>query len=168
MWYVIQVQSGREEKIKTECEKIISKQTLTKCFIPYIEKMRRYEGKQHIERRLMFPGYVILISDNLEQLFFELKKVKELTKLIGTGREAVPLSVEEIELIQNLTGDKGIVEMSKGVIEGEKMIVFSGPMQGCEGLIKKIDRHKRLAYLQIPFMGRIVETQVGLEIIRKG
>lgn len=38
---------------------------------------------------------------------------------------------------------------------------------GMEGNIRRIDRHKRTAYLEIEMFGRIVEMKVGLEIIRK-
>ena len=38
---------------------------------------------------------------------------------------------------------------------------------GLEGCIKKIDRHKRTAWLEIEMMGRIVETRVGLEVVEK-
>lgn len=38
---------------------------------------------------------------------------------------------------------------------------------GTEGNIRRIDRHKRIAYLEIEMFGRTVEMKVGLEIIRK-
>ena len=34
-------------------------------------------------------------------------------------------------------------------------------------MIRKIDRHKRKASLEIPMFGRILETQAGLEIVEK-
>lgn len=57
--------------------------------------------------------------------------------------------------------------MSEGIIEGSKVSVNSGPLQGMEGYIRKIDRHKRKAYLEIPFFGRTQNIQVGLEIVEK-
>ena len=47
------------------------------------------------------------------------------------------------------------------------MIIQTGPLKGNEGLIKKIDRHKRKAWLELNLLGRTVETQVGLEIVEK-
>jgi len=35
------------------------------------------------------------------------------------------------------------------------------------GLIRKIDRHKRLAYLEIRILGRVKTVKVGLEVTRK-
>lgn len=116
---------------------------------------------------MLFPGYVFLISDDVEQLFFALKNVQGLTKIIGTGQEVVPLTDSEVLLLQKLGGDDQIVETSIGVMEQDKIRITRGPLMGLEGCIKKIDRHKRTAWLEIEMMGRIVETRVGLEVVEK-
>lgn len=90
-----------------------------------------------------------------------------LAKLIGTGDEIVPLSSEEIDFLKRFGGEKQVVEMSEGIIEHSKVNITSGPLQGMEGFIKKIDRHKRKAYLEIPMFGGMQNVQVGLEIVAK-
>ena len=35
MWYVIQVRTGMEEEIRQQCERVIEKEILEHCFIPY-------------------------------------------------------------------------------------------------------------------------------------
>lgn len=167
MWYVIQVCTGTEEQVKIQCERKIAPEIMERCFIPYYEKMRRYHGEWHKERKILLPGYVFLISDSVEELFFALKEVDGLTKLIGTGKEIVPLSEAEIALIRRLGQDSDVIEISKGIIDGGKTVITDGPLMGMEGYIKRIDRHKRVAILEIEMMGRLVETQVGLEIVKK-
>ena len=60
-----------------------------------------------------------------------------------------------------------VVEASVGVIEGDHVVVTSGPLKGHEALISKVDRHKRLAYLDMRMFGRTKTIKVGLEIVRK-
>ena len=55
-WYVVQVFTGKEEAMKAMCLKMISPKLLKKCFIPYREQMKRYEGAWHKERRNPFSG----------------------------------------------------------------------------------------------------------------
>ncbi len=167
MWYVIQVRSGTEEEIQGQCQKIIEKEILEKCFIPYCEQMKRYHGEWHKETRILFPGYVFLVSKDREKLYFRLKKVVGLTKLIGTGREIVPLEDEEVAFLLEFGKEEQLVSMSVGIIENDQVVVTKGPLKGNEGLIKKIDRHKRRAYLELEMFGRKIETQVGLEIVAK-
>ena len=56
---------------------------------------------------------------------------------------------------------------NNGILENEKVVVLEGPLKGREGLIRKIDRHKRLAWLEIEMFGRKTKFEVGLEIVRK-
>ncbi len=165
MWYAVQVRTGTEEEIKSQCLKVISSDVLEDCFIPHYESMKRYHGEWHKVKSILFPGYVFLISDDVKELYYRLKNVIGLTKILGTGDEIVPLYKEEIEFLESFGAKKESVKISKGIIEGEQVIVLEGPLKGYEGCIRKIDRHKRLAFLEIELMGRKVETQVGLEIV---
>lgn len=90
-----------------------------------------------------------------------------MTKLLGCGEEIIPLSLDEEMLLLRMGREDQIVELSSGVIEHDKVKILSGPLQGMEGNICKIDRHKRMAYLQIEMFGRTIEMKVGLEILRK-
>lgn len=167
MWYVIQVRTGTEEEIQRQCETIIDKSILEKSFIPKYEQERKYQGEWHTELKVLFPGYVFLVSEDKEKLFYELKNVMGLTKLLGTGETIVPLSDEEVDFLIKFGGEEQMVEMSEGIIENARVIVTCGPLKGNEGLIKKIDRHKRKAWLEIEMFGRTIEMQVGLEVVEK-
>ena len=46
-------------------------------------------------------------------------------------------------------------------------MVTSGALNGIEGLIKKVLRHKRLAVLEVPLLGRKVEVTLGLGVVEK-
>lgn len=127
MWYVMQVRTGTEENIRCQCQRLISSDILKRCFIPYYQQKKRFQGKWHIQERILFPGYVFLIAENLEQL----------------------------------------VAMSTGIIENDQVRILTGPLQGMEGYIRKINRHKRKAWVSIEMFGRSVDMEVGLEIIKK-
>lgn len=167
MWYVVQVRTGTEENIRLQCQANISESVLEGCFIPYYEEKKRIRGKWSTQKKTLFPGYVFVITEELEKLYEELKGVLGLTRLIGTGDDIVPLSQEEISFLERFGGENQVVEMSEGVIENSQVIVTAGPLKGMEGLIKKIDRHKRKAWLTIPMFGRTQNVQVGLEIVAK-
>lgn len=167
MWYVVQTRTGTEESIRLQCQKNVSAEVLKRCFIPYYEEQKRIRGEWTTQKKVLFPGYVFMIAENVESLYKELKTVIGLTKLIGTGDEIVPLQEEEIKFLEGFGGEKQVVEMSEGIIEGGQVKVTSGPLQGKEGYIRKIDRHKRKAWLEIEMFGRIQNIQVGLEIVAK-
>ena len=146
---------------------MIDNSIIERSFVPKFKKKKRFLGEWHIQNEIMFPGYVFLISEQPKKLMANLKQVSGMTKLLKTDNEITPLSQEEVSLMLKLGSEKQEVEMSTGIIEGDEVMVFDGSLQGMEGLIKKIDRHKRIAYLEVDMFGRKVEIQVGLEIVEK-
>ena len=167
MWYVMQVRTGSEENIQLQCQKDISSEVLEDCFIPYYEEKRNIKGEWTTQRKILFPGYVFLDSHEVTRLYSNLQQVSGLTKLLKTGDEVVPLTKEEVHFLKTFGGEEQIVAVSEGVIENSKVVVMSGPLIGKEGYIKKIDRHKRRAFLEMPMFGRVQKIQVGLEIVAK-
>lgn len=167
MWYVIQVRTGTEEEVVKQCKKVIPREILEKSFLPCFEEMKRYQGEWHKEKKLLFPGYVFLVSEDSEQLYQSLKQIIGLTKLLKTGREIICLTESEIQFLLKFGGKEQLVKMSAGIAEGDQIRILEGPLKGMEGYIKKIDRHKREACLKLPMFGRMMDAKVGLEIIEK-
>lgn len=167
MWYVLQVRTGTEESIRLQCRNNISEAVLEDCFISYYEEKRRIRGKWTIQKKVLFPGYLFVVTKNKERLSDALKNVIGLTKLIGTGNEIVPISDEERDFLLSFGGEDQIVGMSEGVIENDKVIITKGPLMGKEGYIRKIDRHKRKAWLEIRMFGKEQKIEVGVEIVKK-
>ena len=163
MWYVMQVRTGTEENIRCQCQRLISSDILKRCFIPYYQQKKRFQGKWHIQERILFPGYVFLIAENLEQL----AEKETGQKNLRSGDEIIPLSQEEVELLLKLGKEEQLVAMSTGIIENDQVRILTGPLQGMEGYIRKINRHKRKAWVSIEMFGRSVDMEVGLEIIKK-
>ena len=128
---------------------------------------RRIRGEWATLRKVLFPGYVFIVTEEHEELYKNLKTVIGLTKLLGTGREIVPLTEKEQKLLEKMCGRGHVVEMSEGVIEQSQVKVMRGPLMGMEGYIRKIDRHKRKAWLELKMFGRRQMVQVGLEIVAK-
>ena len=59
------------------------------------------------------------------------------------------------------------MSMSRGIIRGGETHVTEGPLKGKEELIRRIDRHKRVAYLDNwAFSGKGL-VKAGLEIASK-
>ncbi len=167
MWYVMQVRTGTEENIRQQCRRKIQESVLEDCFIPYYEEKKRIRGEWITQKKILFPGYVFVVTDRLEELYEALKSVAGLTKLIGSGRDIVPLTKNERYFLLEFMGENRLVELSQGVIRNSRVRITTGPLKGKEGYIRKIDRHKRKAWLELEMFGRIQRVEVGLEIVAK-
>ncbi|WP_196811658.1 antiterminator LoaP [Butyrivibrio sp. VCD2006] len=163
---MIQVKSGNEHKIQNICVKCLRYED-EEVFIPVKVLKKRIKGIDKEVETKLFPGYIFFLTNEVEELFFRLKKVKELTKILKTGDEFVPLSVKEEQFLTRLMNPEYKVDMSTGYIEGDRVVITDGPVMGLEGMIARIDRHKKQAVLKTEFFGKPTEIVVGLEIIDK-
>lgn len=73
-WYVVQVRTGKEEEIVKKCQYYIDHDILIDCFIPITKKKKKYQGTWHIVDDILFKGYIFMITNQVEQLYTQLKK----------------------------------------------------------------------------------------------
>ena len=66
MWYVVQVRTGTEENIRTQCLRKISSEILERCFIPYYEEKKHIRGEWTVQKKVLFPGYVFVVTEDME------------------------------------------------------------------------------------------------------
>ena len=158
MWYVVQTVAGREFAVCRLIESLVEDDVLQECFVPRYEVQKQFRGQWRTCTATLFPGYLIVVTDRVDELESQLRRVPAF----------VPLERDEVAWIDAFT-EKGhrTVGVSEGVIEGDRIIVLKGPLVGREGWIRKINRRKRTAYLEIEMFGRTIQTKIGLGIVRK-
>ena len=172
--YVVFVKTGYEHKVANEITCIWQVGDI-RPFVPTYEACFRKSGKVFLERRRLMPGYVFIESSMCGQDFYlsvvhSIKRSEYSLKLLRNGCEHwdsnFEMNSDDYVLIKKLINDSSCIEMSQGFIKRAKIVVTNGPLTGAEGLIKKINRHKMEAAIDIRFMGTVREMTVGLEIIK--
>ena len=166
-WYVIHVRTTSEQAV---CDKIharVPNDLWEDCFVPQVENVYKKAGQYKKVIRPLFPGYVFIICKNPKEIAPYLKEVQEYTRILKTGDDFEALSETEVDYLLVLAGERQRVELSKGYIVGDKIEIVEGPMKGMDGNIRKIDRHKRTAMVEVPFLGRPTLVRLPLEIVSK-
>lgn len=169
MYYVIWTLTGKEEIVRDEILAQLGEDNREKLHILTRERKQKYRGEWMMRKEKLFPGYLFmdLSAEQVEPVRTALWKVTEHAKVIKSGDDLYPIREDEERFLRRMTGDTTNVAVSIGVIEGDKIIVQEGPLIGMEGMIKRIDRHKRMAVLEVELFKRISEVKVGLEIVEK-
>ena len=166
-WYVIQVPSGKEVPLCELIMRAAGNSLVSECFCPSFATQKKIKGEWKNVTQTLFPGYVIAVTGNVDELKHRLNCVSEFTRLLKMGEGFVPLSFAEQSWLSEYTskGDREI-PMSMGVMEGDKVRVISGPLKGREALIISINRRKCLAFIKMDMFGREIETKVGLGVLK--
>lgn len=165
-WYVIQVYTGTETEVCRQCRKRIMEED-EDVFVLLSERMTRIRGEWHLVTGRLFPGYLFVETDRIQDFYMRLKRIGGMTRILSTDRELTPVYPEEQEYLAALGGKDHIVRYSQGYIEGEELTVTSGALKECRGKVKKILRHKRLVVLEVLLMGRLMEVTVGMGIVSR-
>ncbi len=166
-WYVIQVLPKNEYRLCTKIESRIDRALFTECFVPQAEYIFRNNGIYEKRIRPLFPGYIFVITDKISAFYEELRKLEGFKRVLREGDYFTPIRSEEAAYIAGLMGDDYNIAMSEGYILDSKVYITSGPLLGREGVIKKIDRHKRSAIIELHFMGQPQLVRMPLEIVSK-
>lgn len=129
MWYVIQVLSGQEDKA---CELINlhaagqrskdNRPVLKECFVPRYQVERKFHGQYRTLTRNLFPGYVIAVTNRVDELNDRLVKIPTFTRMLGSEKSFIPLDRSEKAFINAFTTEKHrTISLSKAVYEGDKV-----------------------------------------------
>ena len=174
-WYVVQVESGREqnacEAIERACERaaLVSDDDsplLKEVFAPCYRARFKLHGEWHDEDRLLLPGYVVAVTEDPWKLARVIRDVLGCTRILTMGETFAPLKDEDRSWIERWTteGDRTI-PMSIAYKEGDRIVVTEGPLKGREGMIIKLRRRLCRAEVEVHAGTLTIRTTVGLAVL---
>ena len=166
-WYVVQVYRGQEDNFiqrlnNEDYEVFTPKQT-------QLFKRRDRVIKTMIP---LFPGYIFIATDKDYVSFRKYYQqsiyiLDGCVKILKYKDEVEALYPHERQFIERFVNKDKIIDASIGFIEGDLIRIIEGPLIGNESLIKKINRHKRTALVEITLFGEIQSIELSCEIIAK-
>ena len=164
-WYVIQVLSGWEQKVKEALEKRIQmegmQETISRILIPAENVSEVKSGKKKISKRKFFPGYILLQMDVTDESWYFVTETNGVIGFAGQGRP-VPLLEHEIEGILNqIEGKKEKVKPKIHFDKGENIKVTDGPFVNFSGVVDEVNPDRGKLKVMVLIFGR--STPVELE-----
>jgi transcriptional antiterminator NusG len=172
-WVILFARTGSEEKlVHVLKEKLNTEEYLP--FVPTKETPYRNKGVVNRVRKPLFPGYIFVQTEIethsiAEKLTAALKNTKDIYSILHYGDDEKDVVVREEERLywERLFDADFCVVGSVGFIAGDTIRVTSGALVGLEGQIKKINRHKREAIVEMEMMGARRDVTLMLEIVEK-
>ena len=168
-WYVVKVQSGREESIKEALEKRVKIDGLEEYFgqihipIEKVTEMRR--GKRVSRERKLFPGYLMVeveFNDPILYLFRETTGVGDFVGGTATNKLPTPMSEREIERMLRVKGDNvAPTVVSRPAFDaGDRIKVKDGTFAGMDGEVKEIMEALGRVKVELTIFGRPVPVEL--------
>lgn len=162
-WYVLYVQALKVDKLLIYLNRVKG----IDAFTPLLEYYR--DVSKSIDVKPLFRGY-IFVKTKMNQLEFNnvINNIEDKDGLIKQlwfkDEETTALTKEEIDMFEHILDGSYVVRMSQAFLQDGKAKIISGPLKYFENNIIKVDRHEKLAYLDIDFMNK--RMKAGLLITK--
>ena len=157
-YYVLYCQTLKCEGV---CRRLNEKGKL-QAFIPQMESYHRLSNQ--ILLKTMFPGYVFITSRGPEALFFCLKKLPAMTKMmVDEEKFFLSLELQESAFLQRMTNKQHVIGLSYLETNGEGNILqVLGPLRSCVSEIVRLRFGKRYVIVRIKLLGKEKEILLGI------
>lgn len=167
MWYVIHTISGMEQKCKQQCEQYVDASAYKRMFVlQYIAK-RHFKKEWHEVKKVLFPGYLFVDTETIEPIMEGLRQFQQYTRVLRDGEMVSPVTEQEQKFLADMMDEEYVVQYSEGFLIGEEVYITSGPLRNYQGCIRTVDRHRRIAKLEIPVFGGPTPVEVGFGAIAR-
>jgi len=164
-WYVVQVMSGWEQRVKKSLDKRIPEAGLEKdikrVLIPSENVAEVKAGKKKISKRKFFPGYILLEMKITDDTYYFITQMNGVIRFAGE-RQPIPLMEHEVDgILSQIEGKKEKVQPKVHFEKGENIKVTDGPFVNFNGVVDEVNPDKGKLKVMVFIFGRA--TPVELE-----
>jgi transcriptional antiterminator NusG len=168
-WYVVKVQSGREDSIKEAIERKVRIEGLEEYFgeiiIPTEQIVEMRKGKRVKKERKLYPGYIMANVEYNDRILYLFRETSGVGDFVGGSihRPPPPMSQKEID---TMLGKKGkptedkVVPTKPEFEPGDRVKVKDGAFAGMEGEVKEILEAKGQVRVEVTIFGRPVSLEM--------
>jgi transcriptional antiterminator NusG len=169
LWYVVKVQSGREESIKEAIERRVKIEGLQDSFgqivIPTEKVSEMRKNKRYIRERKLLPGYLMVHVEFNEHMLYLFRETSGVGDFVGAGLNKKPLPMSENEIKKWIRSPDGTTTAPTEVkaspfSEGDKVKVKDGMFSGMEGVVKTVMEAKGAVVVELTIFGRPVPVEL--------
>ncbi len=167
-WYVVKVQSGREESIKEAIERRVKIEGLEEYFgqiiIPVERVTEMRSGKRVVRERKLYPGYLMVEVEYNDRILYLFRETSGVGDFVGGGvnHPPPPMSEREVERMLGRQGEHvpGIAHPKPKYDRGDRVKVKDGTFAGMEGEVKDLLEAKGLVRVELTIFGRPVPVEL--------
>ncbi|MBI4243803.1 MAG: transcription termination/antitermination factor NusG [Planctomycetes bacterium] len=161
-WYVLRVQSGREEKAERLLNALKSKMSEIDSVVIPQEKVTEIKGgKRTLIEKKLYPGYIFIRMKLTDDVWYNIRQTEGLGLFMGMDKP-MPLSEIDVSKVFNLI-QKSDKEPTLNVTfqKGDTVRVKGGPFESFEGSVEELNIKKGMVKVSMVVFGR--PTNVELE-----
>ena len=166
-WYILKVQSNREDSIREALQRRVAIAGLQKYFaeilVP-IEMVTEFKGgKKRVVKRKLYPGYLVVNMEINEDTWFLVRETPGIGDFTGSAGKPSPMAASEVARIVQKHEEKSddAPKLKISFSTGDRVKINEGTFENFEGSVHAIDQASGRVTVMINIFGR--STPVELE-----
>ena len=174
LWYVVQVYSGYEKRVKTQLEESIEIAEMGKTFgrilVPTEHVVEMRNGQKRKSERKYFPGYVVIEVKLTTEAWDVIKAVPRVLTVVGSRGKPIPLSKPEVERILGYMEVGEVAaepRLRKSYQVGQVVRVLDGPFNDFTGVVEEVNYDKSRLRIAVSIFGRSTPVELEFSQVEK-
>lgn len=166
-WYILKVQSNREESIREGLRRRVAIAGLDYFFGDIIiptEKVTEFKaGKRKVFKRKLYPGYLVVQMEITEETWFLVRETPGIGDFTGAAGHPTPMHPREVAAILAKQEEKAdeAPKLKIAFRAGDRVKIKEGTFENFEGEVASIDETNGRVTVLINIFGR--STPVDIE-----
>ncbi|NGX31452.1 MAG: hypothetical protein K940chlam8_00820 [Chlamydiae bacterium] len=158
-WYVVQVLSGQEDKVKKQVLENRASvsgmlEDVEDVLVPKENVAEVKAGQQKISEKRIWPGYILIKMNLTDEVWHYIKSINGIVDFLG-GAKPAPLAQKEVdEILQDLEQKKEKVTHKHKLEIGEKVKITDGVFINFIGQILEVYHEKGRLSVMVSIFGR--------------
>ena len=170
-WYAIQVYSGSEQAVKKGIELLAVENgiedKIENIIVPTEEVIEVKNGEKKITERVLYSGYVFACVDLDTSLWHKIQSLPRVSRFIGEGKTATPLSDADIKVILDKMEKKEAPRPKVDFENGEMVRIIDGPFSNFTGMVEEYDLDHGKLKLNVSIFGRNTPVEIFYTQVEK-
>jgi transcription termination/antitermination protein NusG len=168
VWYVLKVQSSREDTIRDALQRRVKIQGLQRYFdkivVPTEKITEIRNNKKRIVERKTYPGYIMVQMELNEKTWFLVRETPGVGDFVGAHGTPTKMTDAEVNQMLHQEEEKTTAEAPKVRIDverGDRVKIKDGPFENFEGTVEEVIEGRGLVKVMLIIFNR--PTPVDLE-----
>jgi transcription termination/antitermination protein NusG len=172
-WYIVHAYSGMEKAVERNLRERIERASMQDKFgrilVPTEEVVELKNGKKSVTERRIYPGYVLVEMEMVDETWHLVKHTSKVTGFIGGARNR-PAPISEAEVAKIVNQMQEGVDKPKPKVEwivGELVRVKEGPFTDFNGAVEEVNYEKSKVRVSVTIFGRATPVELDFAQVEK-
>lgn len=170
-WYAIQTYAGSEMAVKRAIENLVAdhgiKEKLAQILVPTEDVIEIKNGKQKINERTLYSGYVFANLDLDTALWHMIQSLPKVSRFIGEAKKPTPLSEKDVNQIIEKANKKEAPKPKISFDKGEIVRVTDGPFANFNATVEEYNMLQGKLRLNVSIFGRNTPVEIEYSKVEK-